>query len=393
MNKETYRNKRIVLFARRNMGLLALVYLLSRKKKSLKVVTDDEHIISYAKSNRVEVVSVDTMGDYDLLVSVHWNKIIPVEYLKQGKSFNVHPCLRLYRGKDPVRRYIDNRNTEATVESHYMTEVIDGGAVIHFEKFETGVINSHERFYNIAFPYYLKCLDETMNKISGEIKGIPEIMNEIIGKRYGRLVVIGFACYRGKRKMVSTKCDCGKEKNIDYSALKSGATQSCGCLALETLAAGREKRKKHGQGIKGNQTRLFRVWCAIIARCSNPNNQAYKNYGGRGIKVCERWSSENGFSNFFEDMGERPSENHSIDRIDNDNGYSPENCKWATRSEQLNNKRNNHRISVNGEEMTITQAANKYNKSFRLIKSRINLGWSILDAVNTPKGGKRGSAK
>lgn len=125
------------------------------------------------------------------------------------------------------------------------------------------------------------------------------------------------------------------------------------------------------------------------ARCYNKNNDAYENYGGRGITVCERWIGKDGFFNFLNDMGERPSDGHSIDRIDNEKGYSPENCKWATKAEQLNNKRNNRKVLICGEEMTATQAAKKYGVSPAMVLSRLRQGWPIEEALNTPKSGKK----
>lgn len=102
---------------------------------------------------------------------------------------------------------------------------------------------------------------------------------------------------------------------------------------------------KHGK----RRTPEFDTWYNMKRRCSDPNNEMYKNYGGRGIKVCERWLGDDGFSNFLADMGEKPSEKHSIDRIDVDGGYCPENCRWATVGQQAANKRNSIRVIVDGE--------------------------------------------
>ena len=130
------------------------------------------------------------------------------------------------------------------------------------------------------------------------------------------------------------------------------------------------------------RTPEYRAWKNMKHRCFNPNNKQYLDYGGRGISVCDRWLD---FENFLADMGSRPTSKHSLDRIDNDADYSAENCRWATKAEQGNNRRDNKPlITIGKETYTIVQWENKMGYGARVIKNRLKRGWSEYKAVMTP---------
>lgn len=129
----------------------------------------------------------------------------------------------------------------------------------------------------------------------------------------------------------------------------------------------------------------WKIWSSIKSRCLTASSSDYHNYGGRGIRVCERWQGPDGFANFYADMGPRPSPHHTIDRIDNDGPYTPENCRWATRAQQTINQRTNRLLTLNGQTKPLCVWAKEAGMTSQLLWSRLLWGWSLAEALSTPK--------
>ena len=174
-------------------------------------------------------------------------------------------------------------------------------------------------------------------------------------------------------------CSCGERRIIAATSITAGTSKSCGCLAAELSSIRRRTHKMTGAP-------EYRTWNAMKQRCTNKKNQAYKDYGGRGITICEEWA--NSFQAFFDYIGKRPSIQHEIDRIDNSRGYEPGNVRWSTAKENSLNRRNNVLLTHNGETLTVSQWAEKLGVKYSLIWSRIKTGWTPSDALTIPSGSK-----
>lgn len=171
-------------------------------------------------------------------------------------------------------------------------------------------------------------------------------IKSLVGEKFGRLTVVEFAGRKGSHTCSTWRClcDCGKERIVRGDCLKGGVTKSCGCLARERSSARIIKlATKHGK----SGTAEYLAWLNMVKRCGDRKTPYFKNYGGRGIAVCDDW--KNSFETFLRDMGTRPSGKYSLDRIDNNGNYEPSNCRWSTKVEQQTNMRSNRVFSLNGE--------------------------------------------
>lgn len=199
---------------------------------------------------------------------------------------------------------------------------------------------------------------------------------DLAGKKFGRLSVIDPAPNKGGRTRWNCVCDCGNLHCANTNHLVRGYTRSCGCLKEEIISSG--ANTTHGK----RRSRIYSIWCGIKDRCLNKKSARYSSYGGRGITVCERWMT---FENFYEDMGDAPN-GMSVDRINNDLGYSPENCKWSTPKEQANNTRRNVKITVNGETKNACQWMEKLRVKSYFLKNKTKNGATKEEVIMSSLG-------
>lgn len=201
---------------------------------------------------------------------------------------------------------------------------------------------------------------------------------DLVGQHIGSFVVLEKVSRgRGKNVLWKVRCKCSNEKYLEYGHIKSGSTKSCGCQqrTLQSLA-----KVKHGKTF----SREYRVWLGMKNRCKDHDNPDFGRYGARGIRVCERWMD---FRNFYEDMGDCPPE-MTLDRKDNNLGYSKENCRWATGSEQSRNRRSNRILTFRRESLPMIAWSERYRLPRYLLGARLKRGWSLEEALLTPVGGQ-----
>lgn len=200
---------------------------------------------------------------------------------------------------------------------------------------------------------------------------------EIIGSRFGRLIPTETSTKTNKNKQLYfvCTCDCGDTAVVNFYKLVSGHTKSCGCISREI--AKHLSVPKHGK----NNTKIYRVWLRMKSRCYNPKDKAYKWYGERGLNVSDSWKD---FANFYNDMGDKPTSSHTLERINNSQGYSKENCKWATVQEQGANRRDNVNIQFNGKIQNVSAWAKELGLSHSSLSKRLKR-WSVERALTEPK--------
>jgi hypothetical protein len=182
------------------------------------------------------------------------------------------------------------------------------------------------------------------------------------------------------------RCDCGNETTVATSNLtKKQPTKSCGCHRREEIG---NRSRTHGDGsIPRGIAREYAAWQQMKNRCLNPNDKRFADYGGRGITVCDRWV--NTYENFLADMGRRPSSRHSLDRVDVNGNYEPSNCRWATNREQSRNRRDNHRLTLNGKTQSLIEWQEETGIHWATIKARLDTGWSVERALTEPVNTKK----
>ena len=197
----------------------------------------------------------------------------------------------------------------------------------------------------------------------------------LVGMKFGRLTVTARADNTAKgQARWECLCECGKSVVITSQVIRSGKSKSCGCLNLEVLS---KRKTTHGHTTNNETSKTYHSWAGMIARCTNPKNSHYPQYGGRGITVCDAWHT---FANFLDDMGIKP-DGLSLDRINNDLPYAPSNCRWATAIQQARNKSTNRFITYNGITKCVSEWAEFLSVSPSTINWRQHNGYSDSEAI------------
>ena len=198
-----------------------------------------------------------------------------------------------------------------------------------------------------------------------------------IGQHFGKLMVLQEGPLTGKRnrRTMLCRCDCGTEKVITLEKLRSGRSKSCGCLRREVASLVGKQNRTHGK----TKERIYNIWRSMVQRCRDANHTNYPSYGSRGIQVCDEWA--NSFDAFYYDMGEPPSEHHTLDRRDTNGHYNRENCRWVTMDVQQNNRRNNVKVTVNGKTQSVAAWARERGIPEGTIRYRLKHGWTHVEAI------------
>jgi len=194
--------------------------------------------------------------------------------------------------------------------------------------------------------------------------------------KYGRLTVVGI---EGKtRDKHECLCDCGKTTMVILSALRSGNTKSCGCYRVDDV---KNRFTKHSAKAERKASPEYTSWQLMKDRCLNPNNNTFEYYGGGGVTVCDRWRDS--FENFIEDMGEKPTPSHTIDRKNGSKTYSPNTCRWATKREQSRNRKDSIMFTLGDKTKHLADWSEQFGIPYRIVRKRVWRGWSELRALTT----------
>lgn len=208
---------------------------------------------------------------------------------------------------------------------------------------------------------------------------------DLSGQRFGRLVVLSLATEKttaGRSYSWHVQCDCGSKKTVYGTSLRTGRTNSCGCLYVESGARMGLAGTTHGHStLRSGKTPTYRSWSSMLQRCRDKAAANYASYGGAGISVCERWAD---FSKFLMDMGERPA-GTTLDRYPNGEGnYEPGNCRWATKLEQSLNRYTTVWVEIDGKRMCLKEWARHYGIAPSSVRRRVSRGFSLVAAITTP---------
>lgn len=207
----------------------------------------------------------------------------------------------------------------------------------------------------------------------------------MIGKKFSRLTVVSqaykhFSPSGRSENKVDVVCDCGKKKSVYVSHLVKGNTRSCGCFRSELTSERNERHKDYGSP-------EYVTWCAIKQRCLNPKNRKYPKYGGSGISICDKWKES--YDAFLCDVGRKPKDCSSLDRIDNSRNYEPGNVRWADSKTQVRNREVTQFVLVEGKFISVAELSEQSVVEYYNFHKRLRLGWSLQDALTIPKYGKR----
>jgi len=217
------------------------------------------------------------------------------------------------------------------------------------------------------------------------------LLRNLTGQRFGRLVALRRVSRDGsdrcRNALWACRCTCGGHTLVSSNHLVRGAIRNCGCLRRQVTA---ERSSTHGHKRYGTVSRIYTTWCNMTQRCTNRKCPDYPRYGGRGINVCERWRK---FANFLKDMGEPPSDRHQIDRINNDQGYRPSNCRWVTPRANRRNTRRNRPLTYKGRSQCLAAWAKETGVKASTIRSRLKAGWPVERALTKPGRNERGGGE